>query len=818
MKDDNIFIAQQNREDALYTRLQRDTIDRLQQLSGKVWTDFNAHDPGVTIADIANYLLTEVDYKLGFDLLDYLSDEDGVFSPLKYGLYLPEEIYPTTPVRLEDYQKALLSQFPLLKSVSFTCDKDGCYNVSVEPFHSDELSVCNMKNQIHKYFHANRNLCENINEITLNTPPILYLYAEIDVEPGKNATILLAQIYWQIQQYLAGSIHIENGDEQIRSKLSPEQWFEGTNTNNSRVVIPNQENIETELYAKLTNIEGVRAFKTIYLVSLKDEEKTIITNFKQRYTLHIPKSQSDFNIRVCIDNSEVLIDADGFVREMHAIFLSQNSLLLNQPLEKKEKVNLFSLESLPENVYRDVYHHKKMAYDFPNNYGISESGLPLSTPTKDKARANQLKAYLALFDLIISRGLSELKGLTDLLAIVGDKSIETKQAIISEQEWTDIGHDDGSYSKMSNKKKFRNIYDLKNTYLDFLDMLYGVDSCPSWMGEYKSYGSTEESNLNRRVKFLQLVPQLTRNRSRAVDILGGVNSDNLSSIKIYISTLLDMNLDESMPIGNILPIHKLILMDDHTSDIKHRDIVNHKLSEKTLELFKKERIELDQRPQTDDKKYDEYEKLRAALPFFNSHYISGGLFRHGIYLDNYKLIHMNENEYILAFWNKEDSVWMNLLRSNSKEKLIKLANTLRRYLMELNSLCEVVYVVEHNFFYPVANEKKTSEGKRKLDYKFNQPFTITFAFSDWSARLKSERFRDICRQLIQSIMPAHITAHIYWLNVTQMQDFETAYNIWREGLSNSVSQKEMIELQQGIYDVFWEMEREVQQLNIDDNS
>ena len=59
----------------LYSYLQRQTLEEVHRLSGKVWTDFNAHDPGVTLADIANYALTEMDYKLGFGTMDYLTEK-----------------------------------------------------------------------------------------------------------------------------------------------------------------------------------------------------------------------------------------------------------------------------------------------------------------------------------------------------------------------------------------------------------------------------------------------------------------------------------------------------------------------------------------------------------------------------------------------------------------------------------------------------------------------------------------------------------------------------------------------------------------------
>ena len=53
MSDSQMYISRQP-EDELFADLQKSTLDELQHLSGNLWTDFNPHDPGVTIADIAN--------------------------------------------------------------------------------------------------------------------------------------------------------------------------------------------------------------------------------------------------------------------------------------------------------------------------------------------------------------------------------------------------------------------------------------------------------------------------------------------------------------------------------------------------------------------------------------------------------------------------------------------------------------------------------------------------------------------------------------------------------------------------------------------
>ena len=46
------YIRQQEEGENLYSRLQKKTLEEVQRLSGKVWTDFNVHDPGVTLKSV----------------------------------------------------------------------------------------------------------------------------------------------------------------------------------------------------------------------------------------------------------------------------------------------------------------------------------------------------------------------------------------------------------------------------------------------------------------------------------------------------------------------------------------------------------------------------------------------------------------------------------------------------------------------------------------------------------------------------------------------------------------------------------------------
>ena len=77
MDERSLYITRPEDGEDLYTALQRQTLSELQRLSGNVWTDYNPGDPGVTVSEAADYVLTETDYRLDFPLEDYLAGKDG---------------------------------------------------------------------------------------------------------------------------------------------------------------------------------------------------------------------------------------------------------------------------------------------------------------------------------------------------------------------------------------------------------------------------------------------------------------------------------------------------------------------------------------------------------------------------------------------------------------------------------------------------------------------------------------------------------------------------------------------------------------------
>src|SRR5690606_33876341 len=119
------------------------------------------------------------------------------------------------------------------------------------------------------------------------------------------------------------------------------------------------------------------------------------------------------------------------------------------------------------------YH--SIQYDFPENYGIGERGIPNSEDKEYQTKVLQLKAYLLIFDYLMADQLSQAKNVHQLFELsehiptdfLPDIKIVDGERIIDfdkKNKVTDGIRSDQFY----HVQKFR--------YLNLLDMLYGENT------------------------------------------------------------------------------------------------------------------------------------------------------------------------------------------------------------------------------------------------------------------------------------------------------------------------------------------------------
>jgi hypothetical protein len=89
-----------------YQLLRAKGLEYIEKLSSTVWTDYNTHDPGITILEALCYAITELGYRTNFDINDLLAGEDGTVTN-NQAFFTARDILTTEPVTVEDYRKLL---------------------------------------------------------------------------------------------------------------------------------------------------------------------------------------------------------------------------------------------------------------------------------------------------------------------------------------------------------------------------------------------------------------------------------------------------------------------------------------------------------------------------------------------------------------------------------------------------------------------------------------------------------------------------------------------------------------------------------------
>lgn len=780
MAEKRLYITRGEGEE-LYTELQRRTRAELQRLSGEVWTDFNPGDPGVTVAEAADYALTEIDYKFGFPIADYAAGKEGAWRAERFGLFPPGAVYPTAPVTAEDYRRAILARFPQVEQVRVACDAPSRrydFRLRLAPFPADGPALCG---RVARFLERHRNLCERIGTVCIERCEELSFEADLEMEPGCDATGLLVGIYRTIRHYLAGSAELRRPERAGSLPMRPEEWYDGP-VQEVRAELPGQRDTEEELYWKLRRLPGVVSFRSCRFT---DRSGKTVRDFRAGYALQIPETFRKIIVRIGDERAEP--DVRLFRERLRAETFLRSTFRLRSLLRERETgeetdepagagsafgaageagsagsagatTGSAGRRAASGTAYparcRNFSDHTPLAADLPACYATSERDFRRDTPAAERARIRNFGNYLKLFDLVLQRGLRELDALKEVLAIEEPEAEAARTAALPA----------GVLPLRKANDRFRPVAALRNRYMDFLDDLYGTESDPARLREFDWYGGTEEARLRCRMRFLRELPRLVRERAVSFDRNGAYGGRNVPAVKRILSLLLDFNAEEAIAVGNLLPAHRLRLTEGERGRGRPETADARMIEDALFTDGTVEAVAEDEPPRTNRERLDRVEELRRDLPLFRTNRIDGTLFREGIFLDRYNLAKLNDREWLLLFRGREMRCRLNLGRSESREHLGRLANTLCRYLRDLNRRCEAVYAVEKGLCGDAGSD------------------TVLLVFTGWTARTRSPRFRELCTELARSFVPAHLKIEPHWLGPQRMQYFEAYHRKWRECL------------------------------------
>ncbi|HYJ64069.1 MAG TPA: hypothetical protein VEV62_10025, partial [Parafilimonas sp.] len=295
-----------------FDKLRSEAIAYLGNLSGKIWTDHNVHDPGITILEMLIYALLDLGYRTNLPVTDLFARNPNDTSG-DNNFFTPAQILTNNPLTITDYRK-LLVDINGVKNAWLEIDTDtpsdfclntqgaipGNYNVAAvdRAVNIETICECDMLNglyhvflQLEKDFDLNdeeqesaydeiidnvkcalmqhRNLCEDFIDIKVLCNLDIGLCADIELDADANGEEVYVKIIEALQSFFSPAPKFYTLPQLLEKGKSIEDIFAGRSYNlkESYGFVDTDEFEEIELrreihfsdiYHVLLDIEGVK--------------------------------------------------------------------------------------------------------------------------------------------------------------------------------------------------------------------------------------------------------------------------------------------------------------------------------------------------------------------------------------------------------------------------------------------------------------------------------------------------------------------------------------------------------------------------------
>ena len=429
---DNLLtiIEQNNKLDQVtsnFDALREEGTAYIAQLGHQLWTDFNVHDPGITILEVLCFAINDLAFRTDFPIEDLLAER--IPYEAKKHFFSAAEILTCNPVTPMDFQKLIIDEEGV-KNAWVLKDNTTSYNglykilldVEMPKVLENESAKKKIKEQVLKKLCAYRNLCEDFQIIDFIDTKEIGINAKIVIDKKADANEVYAQVIHDIQEFLSFSPRFYSLKEMLDKGKTCDEIFQSAILENGFLDDDELERAKlrrviykSDLYRVIMDVEDVEAVKELkfYLNNeevdtwcldiCKDEGQTTICQFKPILDIDTENTTLD------IYKEEISITPNQ--REV------DEKLALIKQINRRPSVNTIRDRAIPKGVYRDLDQHFTIQEDFPLAYRVGKNQVPPSFSAKEKALVKQLKAYLTFFDQILANYLAQLGNLKNSLSV-----------------------------------------------------------------------------------------------------------------------------------------------------------------------------------------------------------------------------------------------------------------------------------------------------------------------------------------------------------------------------------------------------------------
>ncbi len=391
---------------ATYAELRKLGIGQLERLASEQWTDFNSHDPGITILEALCYVLTDLGYRTGHDIADLLADEGA--DPYA-SLHPASEILTTRAVTANDLRRLVLDVEGVKNAWIETIDERlpgtdvalrGLYRVAIEL--SPEREGVAVRREVGRRINKNRGLCEDMVEIVVLEPFKVGIDARVEIGRVDEPSLTYAQILEAIAEIISPTVRFSTLDECLEKGMRVDEIFDGPLLDHGFITEDALSNARrhvalhsSDLVHAIMDVPGIRSVTEI--------------------VMHAGEARDTWSIELPKDCAPQLDRAASKITLLNAgMPVAVGNVPPAAPWQSRgQRGDL----TPPRTRNRNVRRYHSLQHHLPMVYGVGEVGLPESASNERKGLAKQLKAYLMFFDQLMANHLAQLAHIKDLFSI-----------------------------------------------------------------------------------------------------------------------------------------------------------------------------------------------------------------------------------------------------------------------------------------------------------------------------------------------------------------------------------------------------------------
>ncbi|NLR56887.1 hypothetical protein HGH93_02155 [Chitinophaga polysaccharea] len=411
-----------------FDALMTEAIARVQELSGTEWTDYNLHDPGVTILQQLCYAITDLAYRTSFPIEDILADKKNNIEPLDHSFFRKAEMLTSSPVTVNDYRKMVLDEIDAIENIWIepvqTWQPSGCtkgvYRVFIqvedniaENMKANEALVQQLAEQVDNLLHAYRNIGEDFERAVILQPQYIYIKAEIFVDSRQDPQQILALMCNSFEMTLHPPVRFVSAAEMYINGYTAADMYAGPLLKKGFVVDSDLHNRKAavdpaDLMKSVSEVPGVIKVKAIYLADEDGAFQAKPVRIKEGFYPFLEMVNDKHEIKISSDRFEYNLRDAGFLNMYEQVktvarrkFAGHKNAEASKPLK---------------GTYRNLGKYFSIQEQFPAIYGIGSEGLEKEAPALRKAQARQLKAYLLFFEQVLTNYLAQLNNIGPLFS------------------------------------------------------------------------------------------------------------------------------------------------------------------------------------------------------------------------------------------------------------------------------------------------------------------------------------------------------------------------------------------------------------------